>query len=338
MQRSPVDRPCSLPVAGSAPLPVPTQRQAFEQIQRASVSPRSPARLRHHSKSGSPRSRRSSESSGNIDIGSLTPPNMTFAIGTPPGGAGFFSRGNLTLSINVGLSNWIFIYTSVCSAASSGRQRSNTDGSLRQTSFAPNSLPSDAPRRHSVMMTSSQSFSDRQQLAARAGSGARLSDLIRRPSFAQDTPSDQSNKENMPSCGNADLSSPTTLAYAQSPPNMDGPVVFTVPELKSETLMGAEHRETLRRLQFVCTLVGCLSELAQTRSSPLLQSPRSNNKLTGCVVFVSEKQRRIEQLVIYIRALHILSTSLQLAKDEVGASHLQPTQAVKDGKHSSYWY
>lgn len=95
LQSSPVDRPSSLPVAGSAPLPVPSQRQAFEQIQKASVSPRSPARLRHHSKSGSPRSRRSSDSSGNIDIGSLTPPGIMFAIGTPPSGPGLFSRGLL---------------------------------------------------------------------------------------------------------------------------------------------------------------------------------------------------------------------------------------------------
>lgn len=80
------DRPVSLPVTvGSSPLPVPTQRQAYEHR----GSPRSPGRLRHLSHNESPRSRRSSESSSNVDVGSMTPPKMTFAVGTPPNSAGF---------------------------------------------------------------------------------------------------------------------------------------------------------------------------------------------------------------------------------------------------------
>lgn len=99
-QLSPADRPSSLPVAGSAPLPVPTQRQAYEQMQRQSVSPSSsPAkfnrRFSNNRASSSPRSRKSSESSNNVDIGSLTPPNTTFALGTPPTNAGFLHRGKL---------------------------------------------------------------------------------------------------------------------------------------------------------------------------------------------------------------------------------------------------
>ena len=163
------------------------------------------------------------------------------------------------------------------------------------------------------------------------GSAGRLQDLIRRPSFAQDPTTDQTNKENMPGVGgyNTDLSSPvTTLPYAQSPPNMDGPVMFVVPELTDETLMSNEHRDTLGKLQFISTVICSLIELAQSRTSPLLES-RNSNKLTGCVVFVSEKQRRIEQLVLYIRALHLLSSSLQLAKDEVAAGKLQPSSTVK---------
>lgn len=89
---SPADRPGSLPVVGSAPLPVPTQRHAYDQIHRPSVSPRSPARHRNYSRTESPRSRRSSESSSNVDVGSMTPPNMTFAVGTPPNTA-TFSKG-----------------------------------------------------------------------------------------------------------------------------------------------------------------------------------------------------------------------------------------------------
>lgn len=214
------------------------------------------------------------------------------------------------------------------------RQRSNTEGSLRQV--APASAPprgDDLHRPHSDMITSSHSFSDAQQLVGRSSSSNRITDMIRRPSFARNpSGTDISNKENYPSRSNTDLSSPTTLAYPQSPSNMTGHVVFVAPELTSETLMGMEHQQTLRKLQYVCRLIQCLYELALSRTSPLLESPRSSNKLSGCVVFVSEKQRRIEQLVLYIRALQILSNSLQLAKDEVAAGRLQPSPSVKEGK------
>lgn len=92
MSTSPADRPASLPVVGSTPLPVPTQRQAYEQLHRPSFSPKSPTRPRYNSRNESPRSRRSSESSSNVDVGSITPPNMTFAVGTPPNSAGFKGR------------------------------------------------------------------------------------------------------------------------------------------------------------------------------------------------------------------------------------------------------
>jgi len=79
------ERPVSLPVIGSAPVPVPSQRRAYEQMQRASVSPRSPARGRQSS-SGKLNSldRKSLGSGSPLDVGSFTPPNMTFAVGTPP--------------------------------------------------------------------------------------------------------------------------------------------------------------------------------------------------------------------------------------------------------------
>lgn len=112
---------------------------------------------------------------------------------------------------------------------------------------------------------------------------------------------------------------------------MEGAVMFAVPDLTDETLLSVEHRETVSKLEFVSTLVLSLVELAQSRTSPLLDSPNAN-KLSGCIVFVSEKQRRIEQLVLYIRALHVLTSSLQLAKQEVAADRLQPSPKVKTSK------
>lgn len=128
-----------------------------------------------------------------------------------------------------------------------------------------------------------------------------------------------------------DLTSPATLAYAQSPPNMEGAVAFVAPELKSETLMDREHQSVLKKLQYICNLTSCLIDLAQTRTAPLLESPNTANKLSGCIVIVSEKQRRIEQLILYIRAMDLISPSLLLAQDAISSNELQTTGAVKEG-------
>jgi len=215
----------------------------------------------------------------------------------------------------------------------SGRQRSHTEGVLRHADttigFSARRLSEGEgePEDQFGRMTHSRSFTERQGIARTFGSSSRLADVRQRPSFAQDV---RDNKENIGRRESIGELSPSTFQYAQSPPNMEGPVMFVAPELTTETLMNREHRETLSKLQYVSTLVESLVDLAQSRNSPLLESHQAN-KLTGCVVFVSEKQRRMEQLIIYIRALHILSSSLQLAKDQVTSGQLQPSPTVKSG-------
>lgn len=131
-----------------------------------------------------------------------------------------------------------------------------------------------------------------------------------------------------------------TMAFAQSPPNMEGPIMFVAPELAEETLMDKTHNDTVAKLNFVLALVECIIELAQSRSSPLSESiiePSSNvdNQSVGSlfsldhISFLSEGQRHIEQLVLYVRALQMLASSIQLAKEEIKAKRLQTSNSVK---------
>ncbi len=46
---------------------------------------------------------------------------------------------------------------------------------------------------------------------------------------------------------------------------------------------------------------------------------------------LTDAYRRAEQLVVQVRALHVLSSSLQLAQQEVAAKRLQPSTAVREG-------
>jgi len=79
-----------------------------------------------------------------------------------------------------------------------------------------------------------------------------------------------------------------------------------------------EHSEFLSKLEFICDLVRCIIAVAEERSSPLAQSlgidDRSSlgHKING--MFADELQRCVEQLVLYVRALHLLASGLQLAQ------------------------
>jgi hypothetical protein len=50
------------------------------------------------------------------------------------------------------------------------------------------------------------------------------------------------------------------------------------------------------------------------------------------ISFLSEGQRRMEQLVLYVRGLQLLASSIQLAKEELSADRLQSSNSVKASK------
>ncbi|KFD62738.1 hypothetical protein M514_25119 [Trichuris suis] len=109
------------------------------------------------------------------------------------------------------------------------------------------------------------------------------------------------------------------------------------PELKAETLLELsgwpfqrDHNEILAKLQFVLQVVQSLTKLAQVRSNPLsvmLCSRRFSN--VDDAGMVNQSYRHAEQLVIYVRALHMISSSLQLAQQEVDAKRLYVSSTVK---------
>ena len=98
------------------------------------------------------------------------------------------------------------------------------------------------------------------------------------------------------------------------------------------------HNETVSKLSFVLALVECIIDLAQSRSSPLSESvtekvlsssPGGGTAAMDHISFMSEGDRCIEQLVLYVRALQLLSSSIQLAKEEVSAGRLHPSNNVR---------
>ncbi len=96
-------------------------------------------------------------------------------------------------------------------------------------------------------------------------------------------------------------------------------------------MLQKEHNETVAKLSFVLALVECIVELAQTRSSPITESvdKQGNSFKDEGLQFVSESQRHLEQLVLHVRALQLLNSAIELAREQIKNEKLQPSNSVR---------
>jgi len=84
----------------------------------------------------------------------------------------------------------------------------------------------------------------------------------------------------------------------------------------------SQHNDTVSKLDFVLSLSELVINIARLHMSPLSSSSLSGDQL-----------RRVEQLVLNLHALQLLASSMQLARNELDSSRLQPSSAVR---HSTY--
>ncbi|XP_035225469.1 serine/threonine-protein kinase unc-51-like [Stegodyphus dumicola] len=129
-------------------------------------------------------------------------------------------------------------------------------------------------------------------------------------------------------------SSPTAhfFSHGTSPSSMEGH--FIPPELPEETLLEKEHNDTLAKLNFVSALVKCILELAKTRSSPLSSALTSSITQTETSdQAMGDGYRRAVQLLLYMKALQLISSAFQLSQQQVRNGHLQPSTSVRNVLH-----
>ncbi|XP_054715170.1 serine/threonine-protein kinase unc-51-like [Uloborus diversus] len=128
--------------------------------------------------------------------------------------------------------------------------------------------------------------------------------------------------------------SPTAHFYSRgnSPQGMDA--LFEPPELPEETLLHKEHNDTLAKINFVSALVKCILELAKTRSSPLSSALTSSLTHTdGSDRVLGDGYRRAVQLLLYMKALQLISSAFHLSQQQVKNGHLQPSTSVRNVLH-----
>ena len=101
------------------------------------------------------------------------------------------------------------------------------------------------------------------------------------------------------------------------------------PELSEETLLAPEHCEVLAKLRFISLLVDTIITVARTKAAPLTgltESARPPSAEGGS----GPLQRRLQQLLLYMRCLQLLSQTLEFARTELKSKRLKPSTSVKN--------
>jgi len=101
------------------------------------------------------------------------------------------------------------------------------------------------------------------------------------------------------------------------------------PELEQETVLDPEHRQVLAKLKFVSELIDALTNMAENKANPIAQMIEGGGRRHRRES-TSDANRRAEQLVLYVRALHVISSAMAMAQRQVNADTLQPSPAVQN--------
>ncbi|KAH1016219.1 hypothetical protein HUJ04_007480 [Dendroctonus ponderosae] len=245
-------RPNFLPI--SEPIPVPSQRAAFERMYSQQASSKAgeepqPAESPIESPENNvsvPRSQPITmkripdrQLSNDIDITSLSPPSVQFVIGTPPGGGRRRSTSSSLCETPPPPSIWTVSPTS---------NKNMPFNSPRRTGTSPPVLTGPLAR---VPILSSPNINENNNLGrspvipfcTRAVTLPEISEMGNYHHFFQDTETVASNSDMQP-------------------------ISFS-PELPEETLLGKEHTETLAKINFVLALSTCIIDLASQRATPI---------------------------------------------------------------------
>ncbi|XP_076269586.1 serine/threonine-protein kinase unc-51-like protein Atg1 isoform X2 [Rhynchophorus ferrugineus] len=303
-------RPNFLPI--SEPIPVPTQRVAFERMHSQkkgddSQAPPSPTEI--VKSSAVPRSQPITmkrppdrQLSTDIDIASLSPPSVQFVIGTPPGGGRRRSTSSSLCETPPPPSLWTVSPTSA--------KNMPLSSPLKRSGTSPPVLSGPLAR---VPILSSPNLSDNNNLGrspvipfcTRAVTLPEISEMGNYHTLFQNTENDPCTCEPQP-------------------------IAFAGPELPEETLLEKEHNETLAKINFVLALSSCIIDLASQRAAPInALVNNAGSKGPSNVPPTSEMDRRTEQLVLLVRALQLLSSGLALATKQLKSGQLRPSTRVK---------
>merc|ERR1719348_436743 len=102
------------------------------------------------------------------------------------------------------------------------------------------------------------------------------------------------------------------------------------PDLSEETLLAPEHNEVLAKLRFISKLVDTIIGVARSKAAPLAGLTETTRLPTNTEGQDGPLQRRLQQLLLYMRSLQLLSQTLEFARTELKSKRLKPSSSVKN--------
>jgi len=220
-------------------------------------------------------------------------------------GGGGFTRAS---TVPEGLSGNAAGATAASTVAAAAAAAAGEDQSMRRRSTTEMQLVASAGRKITV------NYGSKQQTFDRSGS---FSSLVRKGSLG---------KEN------------TAPAMSAPPPPSSLPVgmlacMVPPPDLSEETLMAPEHNEIVAKIKFISMLVDIIIDVARCKAAPLSAiteaAPTPTSGLTGLDPN-SPHHRKLQQLLLYLRCLHLLTQTLDFCRAEFKAKKLKPSTSVKN--------
>jgi serine/threonine-protein kinase ULK2 len=307
-------RPSTLPISEAKPVPSVMKHQPQPQLPRQASSPKNISaatgggggtQIPRSQPIGVPSMKRSEHRNSNCDMSSISPPAVQFAIGTPPGGSRRRSTSGGSLSgTPPPPSNW---QVSPATHQSPLRRSGNSSPTIlpQQTVALSKCLPAlGSPTVLTENLNNNATFNHHVQSIHHHGLSGRTITL---PELGVATGGFQS------------LLHDTNIIND-----------FAAPELPAETLLDRDHNETLAKLNFVLALTDCILEVANARCAPL--SALMSVDAPSIPPHAPENCKRAERLVLLVRALHLLSSGLNLASQQLQHGQLKASKTVKNGE------
>ncbi|XP_046839736.1 serine/threonine-protein kinase unc-51-like isoform X2 [Xenia sp. Carnegie-2017] len=116
---------------------------------------------------------------------------------------------------------------------------------------------------------------------------------------------------------------------------LEGTVMVEVAPLSCETLMEEEHVDALERIRNSLVYVDVIFDVLKTRSTPLRVlsesafSKQTKSAIGDQIILVNSEYRKAEQLILCVKILRVINTTLEFAREEIKFGRLKPSDAVR---------
>lgn len=128
------------------------------------------------------------------------------------------------------------------------------------------------------------------------------------------------------------INSPASPSACVFHMELEPSISFIAPELNEKMLLSKVDVELIERFEFILDLSKCIMQLARVHSNTLSQSLFLGKALpshdSGLSLTINEKERRLQQIQLYVYVLELLYSVLQLTQEMLKEGRVIPSRPL----------